>query len=198
VRPAETGGVGVAAEANNRNVEVRVRDVVRIDPADIGNHKVGPIGTVARDEMMPRQESLQLAPEEDIDPTQQDRRHEDKRSAPPAGSSSTVTRMDSAFTPVARAEDLPPGTLRAATLGDEEITVAHCDGGFYAVQGHCLHLQGPLAEGGLEGCVLTCPWHGWQYDVRTGQNEFDLAIQLRTYDVQVENGEVRVRVTTTT
>jgi nitrite reductase/ring-hydroxylating ferredoxin subunit len=106
--------------------------------------------------------------------------------------------MDSAFTPVARAEDLPPGTLRAATLGDEEITVAHCDGGFYAVQGHCLHLQGPLAEGRLEGCVLTCPWHGWQYDVRTGQNEFDLAIQLRTYDVQVENGEVRVRVTTTT
>jgi nitrite reductase/ring-hydroxylating ferredoxin subunit len=197
VRPPETGGVGVAAEANNRNVEVRVRDVVRIDSADVGNHKVGPIGTVARDEVMLRQESLQLAPEEDIDPTQQDRRHDEKRSAPAARSSSTVTRMDRAFTAVARAEDVPPGTLRAATLANEEIALAHCDGGFYAVQGHCLHLQGPLAEGRLEGCVLTCPWHGWQYDVRTGENEFDLAIQLRTYDVQVENGEVRVRVTTT-
>ena len=65
--------------------------------------------------------------------------------------------------------------------------------GFYAVQPHCLHLGGPLGEGRLEGCVLTCPWHGWQYDVRTGQNEFDLAIQLRTYDVQVDDGEVRVR-----
>ena len=75
-----------------------------------------------------------------------------------------------------------------------EIALAHCNGGFYAVQGHCLHLQGPLGHGRLEGCVLTCPWHGWQYDVRTGQNEFDLAIQLQTYDVQVDDGEVRVRV----
>ena len=76
----------------------------------------------------------------------------------------------------------------------EEIALAHCDGGFYALQGHCLHLKGPLGEGHMEGCVLSCPWHGWQYDVRTGKNEFDLAIQLRTYDVQVEDGEVRVRI----
>ncbi len=96
------------------------------------------------------------------------------------------------FVAVARVEDVPPGTLRTVQAGDEEIALAHCNGGFYAVQQHCLHLQGPLGEGRLEGCVLTCPWHGWQYDVRTGQNEFDLAIQLRTYDVQVEDGEVRV------
>ena len=98
------------------------------------------------------------------------------------------------FVPVARAEDVPPGSVKAVKAGDAEIALAHCGGGFYAVQHHCLHLEGPLGEGSLEGCVLTCPWHGWQYDVRTGQNEFDLAIQLRTYDVQVEDGEVRVRV----
>jgi nitrite reductase/ring-hydroxylating ferredoxin subunit len=97
------------------------------------------------------------------------------------------------FVPVARVADLPPGTVAAVKAGDEEIALAHCDGGFYAVQGHCLHLQAPLGEGKLEHCVLTCPWHGWQYDVRTGQNEFDLAIQLLTYDVQVEDGEIRVR-----
>jgi len=96
------------------------------------------------------------------------------------------------FVPVARAEDIPPGTVMPVRAGDEEIALAHCDGGFYAVQGHCLHLEGPLGHGHLDGCVLSCPWHGWQYDVRTGQNEFDLAIQLRTYDVQVEDGEVRV------
>ena len=98
-----------------------------------------------------------------------------------------------AFVAVARVDDLPPGSVTSVRVGDEEIALAHCNGGFYAVQPHCLHLQGPLGEGRLEGCVLTCPWHGWQYDVRTGQNEFDLAIQLRTYDVQVEDGEVRVR-----
>jgi nitrite reductase/ring-hydroxylating ferredoxin subunit len=97
------------------------------------------------------------------------------------------------FVTVARVDDLPPGSIRAVRAGDEEIALAHVDGEFYATQSACLHLQGPLGEGRLEGCVLTCPWHGWQYDVRTGQNEFDLAIQLRTYDVQVEDGEVRVR-----
>jgi nitrite reductase/ring-hydroxylating ferredoxin subunit len=97
------------------------------------------------------------------------------------------------FVRVARVEDIPAGTITAVKADGAEIALAHCDGGFYAVQGHCLHLQGPLGEGHLEGCVLTCPWHGWQYDVRTGQNEFDLAIRLRTYDVQVEDGEIRVR-----
>jgi nitrite reductase/ring-hydroxylating ferredoxin subunit len=82
--------------------------------------------------------------------------------------------VEGAFVTVARAEDVPPGSVQTVRAGDEEIALAHCNGGFYAVQQHCLHLKGPLG-------------------VRTGQNEFDLAIQLRTYDVQVEDGEVRVR-----
>jgi nitrite reductase (NADH) small subunit len=97
------------------------------------------------------------------------------------------------FVAVARVEDVPPGTVRAVRLGEEEIAVANCNGGFYATQGACIHLQGPLGEGWLDDCVLTCPWHGWQYDVRTGENEFDRAIKLRTYDVQVADGEIRVR-----
>ena len=39
---------------------------------------------------------------------------------------------------------------------------------------------------------LTCPWHGWKYDPRTGKNDFDLAIQAQTYEVKVEDGEVKV------
>ncbi len=73
-----------------------------------------------------------------------------------------------------------PGAL--ARIGDE----------FYATQAHCLHLQGPLGHGKLDGYVLTCPWHGWQYDIRTGLNEFDHAIELETYDVRVEDGEVKI------
>jgi nitrite reductase (NADH) small subunit len=98
-----------------------------------------------------------------------------------------------AFVPVARVEDVPEGSLLTVRVGEEEITLAHCDGGVYATQAHCIHLQGPLGEGWLEGCVLTCPWHGWQYDVRSGENEFDRAIQLRTYEVEVADGEIRVR-----
>jgi nitrite reductase (NADH) small subunit len=97
------------------------------------------------------------------------------------------------FVPIARVEDVPPGTVRTVRLGEEELALAHCNGGFYATQAVCIHLQGPLGEGRLEDCVLTCPWHGWQYDVRTGENEFDRAIKLRTYEVQVADGEIRVR-----
>jgi nitrite reductase/ring-hydroxylating ferredoxin subunit len=98
------------------------------------------------------------------------------------------------FVTVARADELAPGELRRVQAGEEEIALARIGDEFYAVQGACLHLQGPLGDGRLEDHVLTCPWHGWQYDVRTGKNEFDLAIQVRTYDVRVENGEVRVAV----
>jgi nitrite reductase/ring-hydroxylating ferredoxin subunit len=98
------------------------------------------------------------------------------------------------FVTVARVEEFPPGTVKTVQAGDEEIALANVDNDFRAVQAHCLHLEGPLGEGHLEGCVLTCPWHGWQYDVRTGENEFDRAIVLRTYEVQVEDGEIRVAI----
>src|SRR5881296_1593672 len=101
---------------------------------------------------------------------------------------------DTSFVTVARLADVPDGTLTTVRAGERKVALAHCDGAVHAFQAECLHLKGPLGEGRLEGCVLSCPWHGWQYDVRTGENEFDLAIQLQTYDVQVEDGEVRVRV----
>jgi nitrite reductase (NADH) small subunit len=98
------------------------------------------------------------------------------------------------FVTVARADELAPGEARRVKVGEEEIALARIGEEFFAVQGACLHLQGPLGDGRLEDHVLTCPWHGWQYDVRSGKNEFDLAIQLRTYEVRVEDGEVKVAV----
>jgi nitrite reductase (NADH) small subunit len=93
---------------------------------------------------------------------------------------------------VARVDDLPAGSTLVASAGDTDVAVFHCPDGFYATQAKCLHLGGPLGRGRLEGCVLSCPWHGWQYDVRTGENMFDRAITLETYDVVVEDGEVKV------
>jgi nitrite reductase/ring-hydroxylating ferredoxin subunit len=98
------------------------------------------------------------------------------------------------FVIVARADELAPGEIRRVQAGEDEIALARIGDEFYALQHACLHLKGPLGEGKLEDHLLTCPWHGWQYDVRTGKNDFDLAIQLRTYEVKVEDGEVRVAV----
>jgi nitrite reductase/ring-hydroxylating ferredoxin subunit len=96
------------------------------------------------------------------------------------------------FVAVARVEDVPPGAARAVRAGERNLAVYNVDGTFYATQHECLHLKGPLGEGRLEGSVLTCPWHGWQYDVRTGENEFDRALALETFEVVVENGDVKV------
>ena len=93
---------------------------------------------------------------------------------------------------VARVEDVPPGTARAFKASDRELALFNLDGEFYATQGRCLHLKGPLGDGELEGPVVTCPWHGYQYDVRTGENEFDRALQLETFEAVVEDGEIKV------
>ena len=95
---------------------------------------------------------------------------------------------------VARAADVPAGTVTTVVADGEPLALAHVGGEFYATQNACPHLQGPLGEGWVEDCVLTCPWHGWQFDLRTGENVFDLAIRLRRYEVRVEEGEVKVAV----
>ena|SRR5436190_2378280 len=93
---------------------------------------------------------------------------------------------------VARVEDVPPGTTKRVRAGELELALTRIGDEFYATQGQCLHLKGPLGEGRVDDHVLSCPWHGWQYDVRTGLNEFDHAIQLQTYPVRVEDGDVKV------
>jgi nitrite reductase (NADH) small subunit len=95
---------------------------------------------------------------------------------------------------VARVDEIPPGTVRRVRLGDVDLALARIGDEFYATQGQCLHLKGPLGEGRVEDHVLTCPWHGWQYDLRTGLNEFDHALQLQTYEVRVEDGDVKIAV----
>ena len=97
------------------------------------------------------------------------------------------------FVTVAQVEDIAPGSVAAVEAGDETIALVNLDGEFYALQGACLHLKGPLGEGVLDAQhYLTCPWHGWKYDPKTGKNDFDLAIRARTYEVKVEDGSVKV------
>ena len=99
-----------------------------------------------------------------------------------------------AFERATKIEEIPPGQIREITVSGKPVAVANVDGKLFAINSVCLHHGGPLGDGELEGTVVSCPWHGWQYDVRSGENEFDLAIRLRTYDVQVEDGEIRVSV----
>jgi hypothetical protein len=75
VSPAQTGGVGVVREAEDRHVRERLRDVVRVDARDVGDHEIGRLDAVRGLETVLGQDGLELPPDEEVDPTQQDRRH---------------------------------------------------------------------------------------------------------------------------
>ncbi len=74
-----------------------------------------------------------------------------------------------AFLRTARKDEIPAGSIREFQVEGATIALANVDGKFFAINNTCLHRGGPLAEGELNGKVVTCPWHGWQYDVTTGQ-----------------------------
>jgi 3-phenylpropionate/trans-cinnamate dioxygenase ferredoxin subunit len=111
---------------------------------------------------------------------------------------------------VARAEEIRPGERRIALAGRVSIGVFNVDGEFYALANVCPHMGAPLCLGPLtgtnvpsepstyvwdeEGRILRCPWHKWEFDVRTGESLFDPQVRTRAYRVAVEDGDVAVYV----
>ena len=73
------------------------------------------------------------------------------------------------FVTVARTEDIPPGTGKTVEVNGVWIALFNVDGSFFAVDNTCPHAGGPIGEGKLSGEIVTCPWHGWQFNVRTGE-----------------------------
>ncbi len=97
------------------------------------------------------------------------------------------------FVKVAELDDLEDGELMAVEVDGEPVCLAKVDGSVYAFSGTCTHIGGPLEEGELEGIVLTCPWHGAQYDVSTGKVLRGPARQdIQTYAVRVEGASILV------
>ena len=99
------------------------------------------------------------------------------------------------YRPVGSVEETPPGTGREVNVDGRLVALFNVDGTFYAIDGTCLHRGGPVGDGDLEDTTVTCPWHGWQYDVTTGRNTLDPEIGLTKHDVKVEDGVVMVALT---
>ena len=96
---------------------------------------------------------------------------------------------------VARLDDLPTGRSRLVEAGGARIVLARVKDDVYACDDACAHQGGPLHEGKLAGARLACPWHGWMYDVRTGQCVFPGRGQhVASYPVTIDAGEIRVEV----
>lgn len=88
---------------------------------------------------------------------------------------------------------LPPeGEATEITLGSRVICVANVNGAISAMDNVCLHRGGPLGQGVLEGGKLVCPWHGWQWNPKTGEAAHNPAFKVSVYPLKVEGDDVLV------
>jgi nitrite reductase/ring-hydroxylating ferredoxin subunit len=105
---------------------------------------------------------------------------------------------------VARVDEIPPGSRKVVEVAGRSIGVFNVDGEFHALRNRCPHQGGPLCEGYVIGALgspgpgeydhrpgdayVRCPWHGWEFDVRTGQSWFDPAkTRVKSYEVHVSD-----------
>jgi nitrite reductase (NADH) small subunit len=97
-----------------------------------------------------------------------------------------------ALVKVARVSDIPPGTLVEVMVNGEPYALCHVEGEFRALGGVCPHRGGPIGQGNLHGGRVVCPWHAWEFDSRTGENDYDPSCRLPVYAVAVQNGDVLI------
>lgn len=96
---------------------------------------------------------------------------------------------------VAPLAEFPPGTVKIVREGDLAVGVFNAGGELYAIEDRCSHDDGPLAEGDFdpERCVIVCPRHGSEFDLRTGKpRTLPAYLPVPTYPVRVENGRIVV------
>ncbi len=98
------------------------------------------------------------------------------------------------YTTVTSTSDLQPGQGRCYEVGSTHVAVFNVEGTFYAIDNICPHANGPLGEGDLEDSVVSCPLHGWTFDVTTGQCGFMPDVSVKTYPCRLDGDQVQVGV----
>lgn len=114
---------------------------------------------------------------------------------------------------VTTVDECPPGERRIIDIEGREIAVFNVDGEFHALANYCVHQGGPLCEGMTagtvratdttdegwdweycnEGEIISCPWHGWEFDITSGEHLAQTGYRTPTYDVEVDGDDVYVR-----
>jgi nitrite reductase (NADH) small subunit len=86
------------------------------------------------------------------------------------------------------------GEAKEFELGEKVICVANVGGVITAMDNVCLHMGGPLGQGYIEGDKIVCPWHGWEYDIKTGELGDDPQSKLAIYPLKIENGDIFIEI----
>ena len=99
------------------------------------------------------------------------------------------------FRRVADVKSIPSGSAAIFEVGAKKIAVFNVEGSFYAVDNTCPHRGGPVGEGSLRGTTVSCPWHGAQFDVTSGQVLGSPATaDITSYATKVEGDSVWVEI----
>lgn len=93
---------------------------------------------------------------------------------------------------IAAAKDCPSGAGLECLVEGQIVALFNVDGIYYALDGICPHQGGPLAKGCVAGTTVSCPWHGWQFDLTSGQHRGSQSLKQRRYEVREERGEVLI------
>ena len=96
------------------------------------------------------------------------------------------------FVRAAKIAEVPAGAIHEYQVAGKAVAVANVAGKFYAISDVCVHRGGPLGQGELHDTVVTCPWHGWQYDVTTGKVTQNPTMGVACYATEVRGDELFV------
>jgi nitrite reductase (NADH) small subunit/3-phenylpropionate/trans-cinnamate dioxygenase ferredoxin subunit len=97
------------------------------------------------------------------------------------------------FVTVGRVDDFPPGQGRMVVVSGRHVALFRLGDEFFALDNMCLHRGGPLCEGPIDRGVVTCPWHGWSYEIKTGTMVQDPRVGVSKHDVRLLGDEIAVR-----
>ena len=104
-------------------------------------------------------------------------------------------RESAEFVQVGRVGDFMPGRGRMVIVDGRHVALFRLGDEFHAIDNLCLHRGGPLCDGPIAEGVVTCPWHGWSYEIRTGTMVQDPRVGVSRHEVKVDGGEVSIRLT---
>lgn len=93
---------------------------------------------------------------------------------------------------VCASQDLLEGQSVEVVHGEDVVAVYRHEGKLYAIDGICMHQGGPLARGKLMNGTVVCPWHGWQYELATGNHAPTCKPMLKTYKIQEMDGAIEI------
>ncbi len=96
------------------------------------------------------------------------------------------------FVKAAKKSNIPEGTGKTVDVSGNAVALFNVGGELCAVDNACPHRGGPLGEGDVAGSTVTCPWHGWQFDVKTGAAVTHAGVTLKKRAVKAEGDDILV------